>query len=186
MPLEKSYGPAKQKKYTTFNLKAHNTGASISEGVNKARGSTTELGRTTTVRLDKLFYSTPRVELVKVDAEGFDPFVLRGLEFKLQSRSVQLIYWEYNEHWTLASAHTYDGTVSWLSEYDFVSYVVGKTQMIPVSDICMNATLLRGIQDTHNVLSILKTSKYLRISNMSSALNVIGRQSQEPEAAQES
>jgi len=157
------YGPTKQKMYTATNLKPHNTGASISTGVNERRGSTVILGRTTTVRLDKVFASTPRIELVKIDAEGFDPFVLRGLQLKLQQQAVQLLYWEFNKHWSVASVHRYSQVVSWLAEFEFTSYVVGKRQLIQISHDCLNTSLLDQVQDTHNVLSILKTSSYATI-----------------------
>eukprot|EP00242_Pyramimonas_sp_CCMP2087_P008556 CAMPEP_0198214592 /NCGR_PEP_ID=MMETSP1445-20131203/42531_1 /TAXON_ID=36898 /ORGANISM="Pyramimonas sp., Strain CCMP2087" /LENGTH=304 /DNA_ID=CAMNT_0043889855 /DNA_START=101 /DNA_END=1015 /DNA_ORIENTATION=+ len=166
------YGPAKQKKYTITNIKAHNTGASISEGVNKLRGSTTILGRTTTVRLDKLFDLIPRIELVKVDAEGFDPLVLRGLEWMLRRRTVQMIYWEFNKHWALASSHTYSQTVSWLADYNFTSYVIGKHQLIPISHYCLNPQMLDRISGTHNVLSILKLTTYEQIPELFNNLHM--------------
>ncbi|HTV93051.1 MAG TPA: FkbM family methyltransferase [Verrucomicrobiae bacterium] len=43
-----------------------------------------------------------RVDLLKIDAEGYDLHVLRGTSEAISSRSIGVIQFEYNRHWQLA------------------------------------------------------------------------------------
>ena len=157
------YGPSKQKKYRTSNLKPHNTGASISSGVNEERGSTTVLGETLTVKLDTFFRDTFSILLVKIDTEGLDPLVIKGTERKLEENSVHILYWEFGKHWRAASDHTLSSVVRKLEKYSYESYAVGEKRMIKISNECLNDDILRAISYTLNVFSVLRHSPFSSI-----------------------
>jgi len=154
------YGASKQKKYTTSNLKPHNTGASISSGVNKERGSTTVLGKTLTVKLDTFFRDTPSILLVKIDTEGLDPLVIKGMEQKLEENSVHILYWEFGKHWRAASGHNLSSVVRKLEKYSYESYAVGPKRMIKISNECLNDDILGAISYTLNVFSVMRRSPF--------------------------
>lgn len=157
------YGPRKQKKYTERNFKPHNTGASISSVVNMRRGSTSLLATTITTRLDTKLHSYPQIDLVKIDAEGFDPLVLRGLEGKLPE-SVKLLYWEYSTAWKLATNHTYAEIVHWLDGYGYFSFVIGVGDSLKISDHNCGADFLNNVAVVHNVLSVRRDSEYVHVA----------------------
>ena len=154
------YGPSKQKKYTISNLKPHNTGASISSGVNKERGSTTVLGKTFTIKLDTFFRDTPSILLVKIDTEGLDPLVINGMERKLEGNSVHILYWEFGKHWRAASQHNLSSVVRKLEKYSYESYAVGQKRMIKISNECLNYDILGAISYTLNVFSVMRHSPF--------------------------
>jgi len=161
------YGPAKQKKYSLSNLKPHNTGASISPGVNKERGSTTVLSKTFTVKLDTFFhdYSISRILLVKIDTEGLDPLVIMGMKEILANGGVYMLYWEFGKHWKAASLYTLSSVVRSLENYSYESYVVGKKNMYKISGNCFNEDLLDATFSTFNVFSVLRNSPFSSISS---------------------
>lgn len=160
------YGPSKQKKYTSSNLKPHNTGASISSGVNARRGSTVILGKTKTVKLDTFFRDESNIDFIKIDAEGLDPLIINGLEQILQQNIVKIIYWEFGNHWKAASNHSLAGVVKKLEKFSYISYVVGFNKTVKISGKCLDVGILDNIFRTINVLSILKGSIYENVPNI--------------------
>lgn len=155
------YGPSKQRQYTNGNLKPHNTGASISQGVNQGRHSGALLSRTTTTRLDTFLVHTPHLLLVKIDTEGLDPMVLRGLEGKLSTQSVDIIYFEYSKAWAMASNYTYSYMIEYLESFEYTSYVLGKDQLFLVSGDCLpHQKQWDGYTGLFNVVSVPKNSPY--------------------------
>ena len=159
------YGPAKQKKYSLSNLKPHNTGASISPGVNKERGSTTVLSKTFTVKLDTFFhdFSISSILLVKIDTEGLDPLVIMGMKNLLANGAVYMLYWEFGKHWKAASLYTLSSVVRTLENYSYESYVVGKQNMNKISGDCFDRDSLDAIFSTLNVFSVLANSPFSNI-----------------------
>lgn len=158
------YGPPKRKEYTASSLKPHNTGASISVGVNSKRGSTRILGKVKTIRLDTFFVDVI-LHLVKIDAEGLDPLIIRGLESKLQDGTVSMLYWEYGKHWAHASTFKYSQTVKYLEGFGFSSHVLGVKEAVQISGQCWHMDLDK-VAYTHNVLSVRRGTIFGEIPSL--------------------
>ena len=74
------------------------------------------------------------VAWVKIDAEGFDPFVLYGAESSLRQRAIGGLMFEYSETWHLLNAtHTLRNVVHWLDNLSYRSYFIGRTRLIALS-----------------------------------------------------
>ena len=75
-----------------------------------------------------------RAHWIKVDVEGYDPYVLHGAEQTLRRRAISGVMFEYAGTWERVNAtHTLRHVVSWLDGLKYNSYLVGRTRLIALS-----------------------------------------------------
>lgn len=67
--------------------------------------------------------SITRIDMLKIDAEGFDLHVLRGAERCLSAHAIGVVQLEYNGPWSLAGA-TIGGVISLLEQYRYSLMVI--------------------------------------------------------------
>lgn len=65
----------------------------------------------------------PRADYVKIDAEGFDLFVLQGARRLLEQHRLGVVQFEYNSSWALAGA-SLGGAVQILKQHGYGLYVI--------------------------------------------------------------
>lgn len=68
------------------------------------RGAKKIMVKTTTIDYEVAVRGIPFVDFVKVDAEGYDFYVLKGAEKLLQNKQVGVIQFEYNAPWAYSSS----------------------------------------------------------------------------------
>ena len=115
------------------------TGRLVKEGMTGealARSRSKRVERVRARSVDSLLaaHGLERVAWLKVDVEGFDPYVLRGAERALRRRAVAGLMFEYSEQWERVNAsHTLRGVVRWLDALEYRSYLVGRTRLVALS-----------------------------------------------------
>lgn len=81
-----------------------------------------------------MYVGTRMIHMLKIDAEGFDPAVLRGAQQLLQLGVPQFITFEYNDKWSWTGAKfSLSDTVSYLRRFEYLCFLITPTGLIPVS-----------------------------------------------------
>jgi FkbM family methyltransferase len=77
------------------------------------------------VRLDDFFdgQQSETIDMLKIDAEGYDYYILLGAARLLRSGSVRVVQFEYNAHWIQAGA-TLARAVEFLIKIGYVTYIL--------------------------------------------------------------
>ena len=100
---------------------------------------------------------------MKIDADGLDPLIIKGMKNKIEQNSIYILYWEFGKHWRAASQYKLSSVVQNLEKYSYDSYAVGKTKMIKISNECFDEEVLDNISYTLNVFSVLRNSPFSNI-----------------------
>jgi len=77
----------------------------------------------------------PRADYIKIDAEGFDFFVLQGARRLLEQRRLGVIQFEYNSSWALAGT-SLGGAVEFLRQLGYRLYVIRPESLEPFCYPC--------------------------------------------------
>ncbi len=105
-----------------FEEPAAGKGSSLVPGFSRASGTSREVLVTTLdVELEKRGWE--RVDLLKIDAEGYDLRVLRGARRLLQARGAGVLQFEYNRSWQLAG-ETLHGAFALLEGFGYGVYLL--------------------------------------------------------------
>ena len=72
------------------------------------------------LRLDEYLHNVDSIALVKIDVEGFEPNVLRGMTNLLSQRKVKNIFCELNSGWLRRNNATPKGLTEEILSYGFV------------------------------------------------------------------
>lgn len=97
-------------------------GSSFVPGFLRTSGAERSVSVTTLdLEIDRLQW--PWVDLVKIDAEGYDFRVLRGAHTSLRAHRMRLIQFEYNRSWQLAG-NTLFGAFAYLKEAGYETYLL--------------------------------------------------------------
>lgn len=72
----------------------------------------------------------PCVDFVKIDAEGYDFHVIRGLERSLRDRLVGVLQFEYNDTWRMAGS-TLGHALHFLESCGYRSFLLGPQSLMP-------------------------------------------------------
>mmetsp|Transcript_7710 Transcript_7710/g.9773 ORF Transcript_7710/g.9773 Transcript_7710/m.9773 type:complete len:342 (+) Transcript_7710:13-1038(+) len=133
------YAPARKANRSTF------TGSGLA---GRATGEMVAINSVTTVRLDEWCESLNIKPLfIKIDTEGFDLFVLEGMERLLQNQDLEIFIFEFNwSQWRLTlrqfgaqlkiigrSGKGLVQALLYLESHDFLAYALTPTRLIPLS-----------------------------------------------------
>ena len=72
------------------------------------------------------------IDVLKIDAEGFDPLVLKGAERILGDHRVRLLLFEYNGIGMWPSTNLYQ-VIAELGERNYMCYKIGRTGILPLT-----------------------------------------------------
>jgi FkbM family methyltransferase len=97
--------------------------ASSMVGAHSGEGSSLRRVRVTTLDAELAHRNIERVDLLKIDAEGYDFEVLRGARKALRDQRVDVIQFEYNRPWASAGA-TLAGAITFLGECGYRTYLL--------------------------------------------------------------
>jgi len=79
-----------------------------------------------------------RIDLLKIDTEGFDAFVLRGASAMMSRNAVDIVLFEYNTFWPF-DTHTLASTTRWLhDEFGFECFMEA-SQLLRLTGGCWDA-----------------------------------------------
>jgi len=104
------------------------------EAMNNGRSKDTEV-TVDVVTLDETFGRNVRVHLLKIDAEGYDPLVLRGARRLLRMRQVKFIVFEYDVAWISAGHNlTLQAAVQEVYSIGYSCFLMTKAALLPLYD----------------------------------------------------
>jgi FkbM family methyltransferase len=64
-----------------------------------------------------------RIDLVKIDCEGYDFHAIRGARRLIEAQAIGVVQFEYNRPWAL-SGSTLGGAIQWLSKFGYAVFVL--------------------------------------------------------------
>jgi FkbM family methyltransferase len=107
----------------------------------------------------------PRIDYLKIDAEGFDLHVLRGASRLFEERRVSLVQFEYNSSWALAGS-SLGGAVGLLGGCGYELHVLQPNGLRPFCYACFGEyfeyTNLLAVADPSRVSSLLTGTRCVR------------------------
>lgn len=86
------------------------------------------------VALDEVFGPRVRIHLLKIDAEGYDPMVLRGARRLLRARRVKFVVFEYDVVWRTSGHNlTLRAATEELHALGYSCFLMMKAALLPLS-----------------------------------------------------
>ncbi|CAF3953013.1 unnamed protein product [Adineta steineri] len=112
--------------------------------------------------IKKYHIKTP-ISFIKIDVEGFEPEVIRGMNLSINAKIFPLFSFETGETWlddrsVLAKEYTLKSFVEMLNYFQYDSYFIGNPYLLPISGTYWKNSF-DGLRRNPNVLAILRHSQ---------------------------